>query len=93
MVAEDVVVLVLVTITKVNDHTRVDAEDTERVGDVAVQVNVCNLTTMETHTTELIGWRISSMNQVFMSSFWQNRRPDYMNYKITEAPPPLQPKS
>ena len=73
MVLEDVVVLVLVTITKLNDHTRVDAEDAERMGD--------------------IGWRISSMNQVFMSSFRQNRRLDYMNYKITEAPPPLQPKS
>ena len=86
-------VLVLVTITKLNDHTRVDAEDAERVGDMAVQVNVCNLRNMETHPIELIGWRISSMNQVFLSSFRQNRRPDYMNYEITEAPPPLQPKS
>ena len=46
MVAEDVVVLLLITITKVNIHTRVDAEDAERMGDVAVQTNVCNLTTM-----------------------------------------------
>ena len=82
-----------VTITKINGHTRVGAGDVEHVGDVAVQINVCNLRNMETHPTDLIGRRISSMNQVFMSSFRQNRRPDYMNYKITEAPPPLQPKS
>ena len=57
---EDLVVVV--TITKVNGHTRVDAEDVEHVGDVVVQINVCNLTTMEIHPKELIGWRISSMN-------------------------------
>ena len=43
--AEDVMVDV-VTITKVNEHTRVDAEDRENVGDVVVQINMCNLTTM-----------------------------------------------
>ena len=60
--AKDVVVVV-VTITKVNGHTRVDEEDAEHVGDVEVQINVCVLTTMETHPMEWIGWRISSMNQ------------------------------
>ena len=47
MVAEDVVVVV--PITKVNGHTRVDmedAEDAEHVGDVVVLINVCDLTTM-----------------------------------------------
>ena len=28
------------------------------------------------------------MNQVFISSFRQNIRTDYMKYEITEAPPP-----
>ena len=72
-------VVVEVTITKINGHTRVDTEDVEHVGDVAVQINVCDLTTMETHPMELIGWRISSMNQGFMPSFQQNKRPGYMN--------------
>ena len=78
----------MVTITKVNGHTRVDEEDAKHVGEVVVHINVCDLMTMEIHPMELIGWRISSMNQGFMPSFWQNRRPDYMNYAITEAPPP-----
>ena len=39
MVAGDVVVEV--TITKINDHTRVDAGYMEHVGDVAVQINMC----------------------------------------------------
>ena len=60
-------------------HTRVDAGDMEHVGDVAVQINVCNLTTMETHSMELIGCRISSMNQGFMPIFQKNKRPGYMN--------------
>ena len=89
--AEDVVGVV-VTVTKVNGHTRVDAEDAEHVGDVAVKINVCNLMTMETHPMELIGRRISSTNQGFMPSFRKNKIPDYMNYEIIEAPPPLQPK-
>ena len=96
MVAEDVVVVV--PITKVNGHTRVDmedaedAEDAEHVGDVVVLINVCDLTTMEIHPRELIGWRISSMNQDFMPSLRQIRKPDYINYAISEAPPPVQPK-
>ena len=45
--AEVVVVVVVVTITKLNGHTRVDAEYTEHVGDVVVQINVCHLMTME----------------------------------------------
>ena len=77
VVAEDVVVVV--TITKVNGHIRVDAEDADHRGGVVVQINVCDLTTMEIHSMELIGWRISSMNQYFMPSLRQNRRPDYMN--------------
>ena len=52
MVVGDVVVEV--TITKINGHTRVDAGDMEYVGDVAVQINVCDLTTMETQPMELI---------------------------------------
>ena len=62
---EDVVV-VMVTITNVNVHTRVDAEDADHMGDEVVQIYICNLTTMEIHPKELIGWRISSMNQDFM---------------------------
>ena len=42
-------VAVVLSITKVNGHTRVDAEDAENVGDVVVQINVCDLTTMEIH--------------------------------------------
>ena len=86
MVEEDVVVVA--TITKVNGHKRVDAEDAEYVGDVLVHINVCDLT-----TKELIGWRISSTNQGFIPSLRQNRRPDYMNYTIAELPPPLKPKT
>ena len=82
MVAEDVVVAV-VTITKINCHTRVDTEDTDHVGSVVVQINMCDLMTMEIHPMELIWCRISSMNQGFMPSFQQNRKPDYMNYAIT----------
>ena len=55
MLAEDVVVMVVVTITKANDHTRVDAEDAVDMGDVVVQINVCGLTTKEIHPKELIG--------------------------------------
>ena len=55
-------VVVEVTITKINDHTRVDAGYVEHVGDVVVQINVCDLTTRETHPMELIVCRISSMN-------------------------------
>ena len=73
-VAEDVVVVV-VTIAKVNGHTRVDAEDTEHVGDVVVQINVCNLTTMEIYTKELIGWRISYMNQVLCQVYGRAEDP------------------
>ena len=72
-------IVVEVTVTKINGHTRVDAGDMEHMGDVAVQINVCDLTTRETHPTELIGWRISSMNQVFMPNFQQNKRTGYMN--------------
>ena len=64
MVAGDVVMEV--TITKINVHTTVDAGDMEHVGDVAVQINMCDLTTGKNHTMELIEWRISSMNQGFM---------------------------
>ena len=71
---DDVVVLVA-TITEVNVHTRVDAEDAEHVGDLAVQINVCDLTTMENHPVELIGWRISSMNQGFMPIFNRTKDP------------------
>ena len=42
-------VVVEVTIDKMNDHTRVDTGDVEHVGDVAVQINVCDSTTRETH--------------------------------------------
>ena len=51
--AEDVVVVV--TITKANGHTRVDAEDVENVRDVVVQINVCDLTTKDIHPKEFIG--------------------------------------
>ena len=74
-----VVVVVVVTITKVNSHTRVDEEDVEHVVDVAGQIIVCNLMTMEIHPMELIGWKISSMNQGFMQSFQQYKRTGYMN--------------
>ena len=49
---EDVVagdVVVEVTITKINNHKRVDVWDVEHVGEVAFQINVRDLTTMETH--------------------------------------------
>ena len=71
--------VVEVTINKINGHTRVDAGDMEHVGYVVVQINMCNLTTMEIHPMELIEWRISSMNQGFMPSFQQSKRPVYMN--------------
>ena len=48
------VVVVVVTITKVNGHTRVNAEDVEHIGYVAIQINVCGLMTMETHPTTTI---------------------------------------
>ena len=38
-------VVVEVTITKINVHTVVDVGDVEHMGDVAVQINVCDLTT------------------------------------------------
>ena len=72
-------VVVEVTITKINGYTRVDAGDVKHVGYVAVQINMCDLTTMETHPMELIGLSISSMNHGFMPSFHQNKRPGYMN--------------
>ena len=72
-------VVVVATIAKVNGHTRVDAGDVENVGYVAVHINVCDLTTMETQPMELIGWRISSTNQGFMPSFKKNKRPGYTN--------------
>ena len=81
--------VVVVTITKIKYHRRMDAEDADHVGDMVVHINVCNLITTKIHPMELIGWRISSMNQNFMPIFWQNRKPDYMNYATTEAPPPL----
>ena len=84
---EDVVVVV--TISKANGHTRMYTEDAEELGDMVVQIKFCSLTTKEIHPKELIGWRISYMNQVFMPSLRQNRRPDYMNYSIAEVPPPL----
>ena len=72
-------VVVEVTITKINGHTRVDTGGVEHVEGVAVHINVCDLTTMETHHMELNGWRISSMNQGFMPSFKQKKIPSYMN--------------
>ena len=72
-------VVVEVTITKINNHKRVDAGDMKHVGDVAVQINVCNLMTRETHPMELIRWRISYINQSFMPSFQQNKISGYMN--------------
>ena len=89
---EVVVVVAVSTITRVIGRTRVDAEDTEHMGDVVVQINVCDLMNMEIHPMELIGWRISSINQGFMSSYWRIKRTDYTNYGITEAPPSLIPK-
>ena len=71
--------VVEVTITKINGHTKMDTGDMEHVGDMAVQINVCDLTTREIHLMEMIGWRISSMNQGFMPSFQQSRRHGYMN--------------
>ena len=68
-----------VTITKINGHTKMDAGDMEHVGDMAVQINVCDLTTREIHLMEMIGWRISSMNQGFMPSFQYKKIPGYMN--------------
>ena len=47
-IEEDVVagdMVVEVTVTKINVHTRVDVGYMEHVGGVAVQINVCNLTT------------------------------------------------
>ena len=76
-VEEDVVVVV--TINKANGHKRVDVEDAEYAEDMVVQINVCDLKAKEIHPKELIGWRISSTNQVFMPSLRQNRRPNYMN--------------
>ena len=90
MVEEDVVVM-KATIIKVNSHTRVNVEDAEHVGYVVVQINVCKLMNMGIHPMEFIGWRIISMNKSFMPSLQQNRRPDYMNYAMTEAPPSLLP--
>ena len=52
------VVVVVVTINKVNGHTRVDAEDVEHVGGVTIKINTCNLMNMETHPMELIVWSI-----------------------------------
>ena len=72
-------VVIVVTIIKVNDYTRVETEDMEHVGDMAVQTNVCNLVTMENIPMELIGWRINYMNQGFMPSFQQNKITGYMN--------------
>ena len=72
-------VVVEVTITKINVHTRLDAGDVAHVGGVAVQINVCDLTKRKTHPMELIGWRISSMNQGFIPSFQHNKIPGYMN--------------
>ena len=66
MVAEDVVVVV--TITKANIHTRLHAEDAGDVEHVVVQIKVCDLTTKEIHPNELIGWNISSMKKGFMPS-------------------------
>ena len=48
----EVVVVVVVNIDKINGHTRVDREDTEHMGDVVVQINVCDLMTMEIHPME-----------------------------------------
>ena len=69
------VVVVEVSITKIHGHIRVDVEHVEHAGDVAVQINVCKIRTMETHPMELIGWRISSMNQDFMPSFQLKKDP------------------
>ena len=76
MLEGDVVVVVVVTITKVNGHTRVDVEDMEHKGDKEVQINVCDLTTIGTHSMELIRWRISFMNKGFMPSFRQRKIPE-----------------
>ena len=40
-------VVVVVTITKVNFHIRVDAEDAKHVGGVVFHINVCDLMTMK----------------------------------------------
>ena len=71
--------MVVINITKVKVRTRVEAEDVEHMGDVEVKINVYYLMTMETHPMELIGWRISFMNQGFITSFRQSKRPSYMN--------------
>ena len=71
--------VVEVTITRINGHTRVVAGDVDHVQEVSVQINVCDLMPMETQPMELIGWRKSSMNQGFMPSFQQNKRTGYMN--------------
>ena len=62
-------VVVEVTITKINGHTSVEEGYMKHMEDMAVQINVCHLTTVKTHLMELIGWRISSINQCFMPSF------------------------
>ena len=67
--------VVVVTITKVNGHTRVDTKDTELVGNVVVQIHVCDLTTPEIHPMELIGWRISSTNQGLCQVFGRTEDP------------------
>ena len=51
--AEDVVVVV--NINKVNVHTRLNTSDTDHLGDVVLQINVCELSTMENHPMGLIG--------------------------------------
>ena len=45
--------MVVVTITKINGRTRLDAEDVDHVEDVAVQINVWDLMTMEKHPMAL----------------------------------------
>ena len=67
--------VVEVTITKINSHTRVDTGELEHVGDVSVQINVCDLTTRETHPMELIRWSISSMNQGLCQVFSRKKDP------------------
>ena len=57
-----------------------DAKDAEDVGDMVVQINMCSFPTKEIHPKELIGFRISSINQGFIPSLRKNRRPNYMNY-------------
>ena len=67
--------VVELTITKINGHTRVEVGDVKQVVDAAVQINMCDLTTRETQPMSYIGWRISSMNQGLCQVYIRTKDP------------------